>query len=237
LPEVLEPVVEIVAAKKSTALAETENPLLPGLSAKDVQQAIARAGNFPRRTTPHSLAIHPRDEAEPEAQADREEEPAARTPDGPGILYGTWWHEFVQTIPWQEPLPVWLRKFGEARTRCPQPERAAREWELFCNSELARWLAEPGRIIQVEMPFLWQESPQGCIEGVMDLAVYSESDGTWNVIDWKTNRVGETGGQGLVEIYRRQIEAYVRVLREMLAAEVRGSLYLTQTGEWLDGAG
>jgi ATP-dependent exoDNAse (exonuclease V) beta subunit len=84
------------------------------------------------------------------------------------------------------------------------------------------------------MPFLWRETgEQACFEGVMDLAVYTESESAWRVIDWKTNRVGPAGSDDLVEIYRGQIDAYVRALREMLSAEVRGSLYLTQTGEWI----
>ena len=68
----------------------------------------------------------------------------------------------------------------------------------------------------------------------MDLAVYTKSESAWRVIDWKTNRVGLAGSEGLVAIYRGQIDAYVRALRAMLSAEVRGSLYLTQTGEWME---
>jgi ATP-dependent exoDNAse (exonuclease V) beta subunit len=206
---------------------------LPDLSKEDVRQAVERAGRFPRRITPHALAVHARDEAEPEMQVEREDDQPKVAADGPGILYGTWWHEFVQTIPWQKPASAWQRKFVEAQARSPQPERAAREWELFRRSALARWLAEPGRLIQVELPFLWRETGEAaCLEGVMDLAVYTESESAWRVIDWKTNRIGPAGSDGLVEIYRGQIAAYVRALREMLSAEVRGSLYLTQTGEW-----
>ena len=79
----------------------------------------------------------------------------------------------------------------------------------------------------------WHPGAHDGVEGVIDLAVYSESESAWQVIDWKTNRVGTTGSAGLVEIYRGQIQAYVRALREMLSAEVKGSLYLTQTGEWV----
>jgi len=141
----------------------------------------------------------------------------------------------VETIPWRQPAAAWQRKFVEALARSPQPERAAREWELFRGSALARWLAEPGRLIQVEIPFLWrQTSEETCFEGVMDLAVYTAGESAWRVIDWKTNRVGPAGSDGLVGIYRGQIDAYVRALREMLSAEVRGSLYLTRTGEWVE---
>ncbi len=211
---------------------------LPLVSRHDVEQAVARAGRFPRRITPHALAVHAPEaghEAEPEKEMEREDDPAAGVADGPGILYGTWWHEFVQTLPWRQPMAAWDRKFAEARIRSPQPDRADREWDLFRGSALARWLAEPGRLIQVEIPFLWREAVEAaCLEGVMDLAVYSETESAWRVIDWKTNRVGPSGGEGLVTIYRGQIEAYVRALQAMLSTEVRGSLYLTQTGEWVD---
>jgi len=76
----------------------------PDLSREDVRRAVERAGNFPRRITPHALAIHSREEAEPEKQAEQEEDPAMIAAGGPGILYGTWWHEFVQTIPWRRPI-------------------------------------------------------------------------------------------------------------------------------------
>ncbi len=206
---------------------------LPDLSREDVRQAIERACAFPHRITPHALAVHARDETEPEKQMEREEDPGAA--DSPGILYGTWWHEFAQTIPWRQPAAAWQRKFAGARARSPQPERAAREWELFRRSALARWLAEPGRLIHVELPFLWRATgEEACLEGVMDLAVYAAGESAWRVIDWKTNRIGPAGSGGLVEIYRGQIRAYMRALREMLSAEVRGSLYFTQTGEWVE---
>jgi ATP-dependent helicase/nuclease subunit A len=219
---------EPAASRPATAVVS-----LPPLSPKDFRQALVHAADFPRRGTPHALAIHARDEAEPETQAEQVDESPAHAANGPGILYGTWWHEFVQTIPWGQPASNWQQKFVLALTSSPQPERAAREWELLRNSKLASWLAEPGRIIQVEIPFLWLDSGKSCLEGVIDLAVYHERESVWHVIDWKTNRVNTSGSAGLVEIYRGQIEAYTCALRAMLSAEVRGSLYLTQTGEWV----
>ena len=160
---------------------------MPEVSRENLQRAVANAAEFPRRTTPHRLAIHPPVEAEPEARAEQEADvPAANNP---GILYGTWWHEFVETIPWQKPMAVWQKKFAEAQARSPQADRSAREWELFRKSKLAEWLAEPGRLIQVELPFLAHQSDAAVLEGVMDLAVYTESENQWHVIDWKTNHV------------------------------------------------
>ena len=212
LPESTSPLADLPAIESNEVAPISVSLSLPDLSAKDVQEAVEQASRFPRRITPHALAIHSRDEAEPEVAVEQRNRFAAA--DNPGILYGTWWHEFVQTIPWQKPAAAWQQKFAEAQARSPQPERSAREWDLFRRSTLAHWLAEPGRLIQVEIPFLWREpDATACLEGVMDLAVYTESESLWHVIDWKTNRFGPRGSSGLVEIYRGQIDAYVRALR------------------------
>ena len=163
-------------------------PPLPPLSPDDLREAVARANRIPRRITPHALAIHSLSEAEPENEMEREDDrPSA---ENPGIRYGTWWHEFMESIPWSQPRDVWRQKFNAAQTASPQPERSAREWALFCDSELARWLETPGLLIHNELPFLWPENEERCLEGIMDLAIYSPRDETWRVIDWKTNRLG-----------------------------------------------
>jgi ATP-dependent exoDNAse (exonuclease V) beta subunit len=208
-----------------------ETSEMPPLAREAVERAVANAANIPRRVTPHALAVHSPSEAEPEKQAEREEE--AEAPAGPGVLYGTWWHELVETIPWDQPREEWQRKFAVARNRSPDRKRAVREWNLFLDSPLAAWLAEPGRLAQIEWPFLWPEAGGRCLEGVMDLAVYSPRDAAWQVIDWKTNRIGADGGAAIVEIYREQVRTYVEALRRMFESEVTGSLYLTQTGAWI----
>jgi ATP-dependent exoDNAse (exonuclease V) beta subunit len=217
----------LVVEAKATPIIDPASDVTTG----DLQLAIAHAQAIVRRITPHALAVRASAKIEPERPLEREEGlPAA---DSPGLRYGTWWHELVQTIPWRSPLEAWQTRFLEALAGSPQQARARREWEIFCGSPLARWLAAPGRLVQVELPFLWLETAESCLEGVIDLAVYSSDENAWQVIDWKTNRLGEEGATGIVETYREQIRAYVRVLREMLSARVRGSLYLTQTGEWL----
>jgi ATP-dependent exoDNAse (exonuclease V) beta subunit len=214
-------------AEQTHAAADDE---LPEITRETLQRAVASAEAIPRRVTPHLLATHPPPEAEPERETETEDD--AETPSVGGIRYGTWWHEFVQTIPWSQPREEWERLFTTARAQSPDARRAAREWKLFLDSPLAAWLAQPGRLVQVEWPFLQPGVAQGCLEGIMDLAVYSPGEGTWQVIDWKTNRVGQDGSRGVVDIYRGQIRAYVEALRGMLSAEVKGSLYLTQTGAW-----
>jgi ATP-dependent exoDNAse (exonuclease V) beta subunit len=213
-----------------TCASPRDEPPLPRITTADLERAVANASAIPLRVTPHALAVPAREEAEPEAQAEREDD--AQAPPGPGIRYGTWWHELVQTIPWHEPRANWQRQFDAARAEAPDARRAAREWRLFLDSPLAAWLAQPGRLVQVEWPFLYPGSEGRCLEGVMDLAVFSPEESAWQVIDWKTNRIGPDGPAGVVAIYREQIRAYVEALRRLLSAEVKGSLYLTQTGAW-----
>jgi ATP-dependent exoDNAse (exonuclease V) beta subunit len=209
--------------KKPTAPPELIPPY-PPLQLPDFDAALLNARTIPRRVTPHALARHSPPEAEPESIAERDEPQA----DSPAIRYGIWWHETMETLPWPQPRDSWERHLEAALKSAPQPERARKECEILRESELAQWLATPGLIVHRELPFLAPETGR-CVEGVIDLAVYSPADGRWHVIDWKTNRA--TSGE-LVEIYRGQIEAYVDAVRKLLGATVEGGLYLTATGEW-----
>ena len=203
-------------------------PPSPAVFRFDLGRSLARAKDIPRRITPHALAIKPPVESELEPRFEGEE--AAPVALHPGLIYGTWWHEFVQAVPWAESRARWQESFEMAQRQSPQPERSRREWELFLVSRLAAFLAQPNLLVQPEVPFLWAENSEQCLEGVIDLAVRVPEENGWRVIDWKTNSVSE----GLVEMYRGQIEAYVRAMERMLGARARGSLYLTATGEWLD---
>jgi len=213
------------------AMISADEMELPAITPEALRRAVANASAIPRRVTPHELAEHPKGDAEPELEAEQHDDVDVTA--GPGIFYGTWWHELVEAIPWNQPREEWEQIFTHARATSPDPHRAAKEWKLFLSSKLAAWLEQPGRIVQIEWPFLFPGAQGGCLEGVMDLAVFSSGEGTWEVIDWKTNRVGPEGAAGVMAIYRGQIRAYVEALREILQAPVTGSLYLTQTGTWV----
>ena len=212
--------------KRAAAPAPGLVPPNPPLTRDDWEMALTHARAIPHRVTPHELAQHPPLEAEPERAAERDERSSA---DNPAIRYGTWWHKLMEAVPWAEPAD-WDRAFAAALVASPQPDRARREWDIFRASPLARWLATPGLIIHRELPFLWP-TPDRCLEGVMDLAVFSPVDASWRVLDWKTNR---TDRAGLLAIYRGQVEAYVEALKVLLHRPVEGGLYLTATGEWID---
>ena len=226
LPETLAPTTAVIEKPEKLAPALS----ISSLSKKDVARAIKNAQAIPHRRTPHSLAIHPSPESEPEERLEREEDQPGK--DNPGILYGTWWHEFVQSLPWEKPRESWQPYFDEALARSPQKERSIREWKLFLDSSLARRLAEPGILIQREIPFLSLGDRDECLEGIIDLAILAPGAPAWQVIDWKTNR--GSSSEEIVAIYRAQIEAYARALKQILSAEIKGSLYLTSTGQWVD---
>jgi ATP-dependent exoDNAse (exonuclease V) beta subunit len=226
LPESFEPASSAKLVPAS-APAKTVDTIFPPKSRRDVAAAVACAGEIPRRITPHALARHAKADAEPEAETEFEEKPS---PDNPGILYGTWWHEFTEGVPWEKPVEAWQAHFERAVRQAPQPERAAREWELFLSSDLAAHLRKPGLVIHRELPFLRPKDAHECYEGVMDLAIFAPASAAWEVIDWKTNR---SGGEELEEIYRGQLAAYVEALESMVRMPVRGSLYLTASGRWL----
>jgi ATP-dependent exoDNAse (exonuclease V) beta subunit len=223
------PVAPAQAARNRAAEDEASQEVL---TPADVQSARARAQDFARRVTPHALAVTIRDEAEPEAAVEREDPTTAAG--GPGVRYGTWWHEMVQAMPWTEPREAWQVVFERLRKAAPDASRARREWKLFLDSELARHLAIPGTHILAELPFLWRGENGRLLEGVMDLAMREPDGKAWRVIDWKTNRVPARHSTPLVDIYRGQINAYVQALEKILKAPVKGSLYLTRSGEWLD---
>jgi ATP-dependent exoDNAse (exonuclease V) beta subunit len=233
LPEILVPPDKTEAAAPPHRPRQPADKSLPN-SNDEIEAALLRARDIPRRITPHALAVAAREEAEPGRGLDRPDEaPPSPSFASPGILYGTWWHEAVATLPWEKKRAAWQEHFDLAAARSPDPARARREWTLFTASPLAAWLEQPGLIIQREVPFLWPRDDRTCLEGVIDLAVCAPQAGGWRVIDWKTNRLQPATGATLAELYRGQIGAYVQALRAMLGGEVRGSLYLTASGEWL----
>ena len=77
LPETASSPEKLLPASARIHARNRDSVPLPDLSREDVRQAVARAGTFPRRITPHALAVHARDEAEPEKQIEREDDPSA----------------------------------------------------------------------------------------------------------------------------------------------------------------
>ena len=204
--------------------------LLP-CSADPAPAARNRATLFIKRN-PSALAEEARADADPIGHRR-----PATTP-GAGARYGTWWHEFVELLDWRADPTTWDECFEETLPLSPDARQSRFEWtqlrdQLTSDSGIARILRKPGVIAHAEMPFLWAMNDRECLEGIIDLAVFDPADGTWLILDWKTNRPPEPGQPTLPEHYLPQLSAYWRALSKMLGGPVGAGLYATATAEWL----
>ena len=207
-------------------------PVFKPVEPSDWQGARKLAALFPRRILPHALA-HESDEAEPEQERERDPE----WPPGAGEAakrYGLWWHALMEHLDWPNPAS-WPSAFQAALADCPAPDRAAREWTLFTQSEAAKRLAAPGLVIHVEAPLLRPLPDGACEEGFIDLAAFDPAKGSWLVLDWKTNLVGAEELPHLLRFYAPQIREYVEAIRAATASgDVAGGLYSTACGKLLE---
>ena len=200
----------------------------------DLQSALERARNFPRRTLPHSLAKHrPESPDEPEQRLDLEPEGTKPHERNAGLQYGTWWHESVQGLLWAK-KETWNDTMEKMFGRSPDRRRAETEWKMFLKSELAARLSRPDLVIHSEMPFLWRQDAAHCVEGLIDLAVFDPKAGEWLIVDWKTDQIGSADADPLLQRYSPQIKAYLHALGALTGRPVRGTLYSTATGRELD---
>lgn len=200
-------------------------------------RAKRTAADFTRRVTPHSLAKMPSPE-EPEARAEtqRDEDRPELPAQTPATLYGTWWHELMEAIPWLAPEAELHELYHRHVEVSPDPVRSSREWELLVNSDFFRSLRDPDLLHRAEVPLLWKKDERLVVEGVADLAVWNPASKIWRLIDWKTNRLTgsvEEGIANLVEEYEPQIQAYLDAWRAFFPkiSRVEGWLYATQLGQ------
>ncbi|MEM1058872.1 MAG: UvrD-helicase domain-containing protein [Verrucomicrobiota bacterium] len=234
LPSTPEPELRLIG-EKDAAKQVGVRPAKSG----DLPLALARdhAAQFARRVTPHALARLP-DPGDPETRLesapddDRPELPAQT----PATLYGTWWHELMEAMPWQRPEAERDACYHAHLTSSPDPVRSDKEWSLLTASEIWRQLHRPELQVRAEVPFLWNQSEDRVVEGVVDLVIWDEAAQSWLILDWKTNRLpgGEREGlAALREEYAPQLEAYLEAWRSLFpaAASVRGMLYSTQFGQ------
>jgi ATP-dependent helicase/nuclease subunit A len=152
--------------------------------------------------------------------------------------YGTWWHKFVEDLPWKAGEAAWEAGFLTALEASPDPERSRREWALLRaqlqqDGGLGALLTRPDVVVRAELPFLWSMSSSECLEGIMDLAAYDPKTDMWLVLDWKTNRIEPTQHKELLDRYEAQIAAYWKAASALLGKTVQTALYSTNSGAWL----
>ena len=197
--------------------------------------ARTRAAAFLKRN-PSALAEAAQAEADPVAHAAM----AARQTGLPnaGQLYGTWWHEFMELVDWSGDAAGWDVIFRKALESAPDRELAKSEWAqlrtaLTKKLPLRDLLCSPGAVAHAELPFLWAMNERECLDGIIDLAVFDPTRGSWLILDWKTNRTTPAKLPELRTHYLPQLSAYWRAASAMLNAPVIAGIYSTATGQWL----
>jgi ATP-dependent exoDNAse (exonuclease V) beta subunit len=192
----------------------------------DLKPALKVYGSFTRRTLPHQLA-KPRLQYEPEIRAEEITVAPWHERDS-GLEYGFWWHGLMQALDWKNP-ERWDMIFGAHQPGAPDPERAAREWKLFRQNH---WISQLTQLqSRAEVPFLWRESTDSVIEGIVDLVAWNEAEKKWQIIDWKTDRIERGQLERLRDKYAGQISAYTRAWSSMFGEPARGWIYSTHLGE------
>ena len=174
----------------------------------------------------------------PASQEPFKERIAEATGENAATRYGTWWHNFVEDLPWKTGKAAWDAAFLKALEASPDPERSRGEWallreHLLKNEGIASLLTRPDVFIRAEMPFLWSMSAGECLDGIMDLAVYDPKTDVWLILDWKTNRIAPQQHQELLDRYEAQLAAYWKAASVLFGKPVRAALYSTWSGTWL----
>ncbi len=219
------------------AIRTHEQSILPLAPFASSTAAVARerATLFIKRN-PSALAEAALADADPAAYLEMTRRAAAAP--GAGLRYGTWWHEFVEDLDWRADAATWDAVFEKALDRSPDPALSHRQWallrtQLTNGSEFANRITAGGAVAHAEMPFLWAMNERECLEGIIDLAIFDSTAGSWLIVDWKTNRTTPNELAQLSEHYLPQISAYWKALSEMLRAPITTGLYSTAVGAWL----
>ena len=118
-------------------------------------------------------------------------------------------------------------------------DRADFEIKRFAASRAHAEFLHAGAVFLPEAPFSYPRSETEWLEGILDLAVLTDSGEVW-VVDWKTDRrrQGETEAgllARLAEKYGPQLRAYAEVFARGLRRRVgRLLLYSTPLGQTVD---
>jgi len=205
-----------------------------------IDDARRCAARFVHSISPSEFV--PDEEVEPGESTDiwMEVEPELRSPriDSPATRYGVWWHSFIQGVPWSVRADAWQTIFDEAIGTSPEPARSKREWAML-GERISRVSDFPTRftndavIVHAEMPLFWRMHERGCLEGIVDLALFQPAEMSWFILDWKTNRVERHEVDKLRASYRPQVAAYWKAVAEMTRQPVSAAIYSTATGQFV----
>jgi ATP-dependent exoDNAse (exonuclease V) beta subunit len=125
--------------------------------------------------------------------------------------------------------------YQERQPHSPDQARSAAEWKLvralFDDPILMRFASQNTTHAHTEFPFAWSIHRRAALEGVIDLLLIDQAAGQCLLLDWKTNRIAKGKEESLRTLYRPQIAAYWKAIREITRLEVEAGLYSTSTGK------
>lgn len=207
-----------------------------------VDIARQRAASIIRTVAPSQFAPEEGTAGTPSTEEWIEIEPELRPPriDNAATRYGVWWHEFAEQIRWRSEPAEWQRIFDHNVSASPDVARSKREWRLLqeqieSSDGLGR-LLHAACLVRTEMPFFWKidgpgQNGEKCLEGIVDLALFTQKGNEIFILDWKTNRVAADKTDILRKIYRPQMAAYWQAISSLANALVSAAIYSTATGE------
>ncbi|HXM73941.1 MAG TPA: UvrD-helicase domain-containing protein, partial [Chthoniobacterales bacterium] len=221
------------AGEQALGRADVDTPSLARIARKELKQAKERAATFARKFNPSGYDEEMTREAI--EQAPWIHVSPRSSADTPATLYGRWWHDLMQRMAWHDEHS-WKQTFDEQQATSAVPKRSADEWKMFLqfvesDKDFSKLLTRTSSVAHPEMPFLWRIDNSGCLEGIVDLAVFDSSSSNGFILDWKTNRIEPGEIDSLRTRYRPQMAAYWHALGQLTRNQIQAAIYSTATGE------
>ena len=200
---------------------------IEALTSSELKRAAKRASEFVRKITPSAL----------DSQVPSEVRTRSRF-DTPAILYGRWWHKFLQRLDWKGGIDSAQKLFEKELPISPDAKTAVKDWEatrrnLFSDATIARFLARDETLFHAEFPFSWRRNDRSVLEGLIDSIMINRETGRCLLLDWKTNDVSASDVEIFREAYRPQLAAYWKAVTEITCLEVEAGLFSTALGQLL----
>jgi ATP-dependent exoDNAse (exonuclease V) beta subunit len=197
------------------------------LTRGELKRATKRASEFVQKITPSAL--------------DSEVPTDVRTHsrlDGLALLYGRWWHKFLQRLDWTSGIDSAQKLFEKQLPTSPDEKTALKDWNamrrnLFGDATIAGFLASDETLFHAEFPFSWRWNDHTVLEGLIDAVMIDRKAGKCLLLDWKTNAVSAGEIEALQRAYRPQLAAYWKAVMEITGLNVQAGLFSTALGRLL----
>ena len=197
------------------------------LTSSELKRAAKRASEFVRKIIPSALELE--DPADIRKRSRFDTLP---------ILYGRWWHKFLQRLDWKGGIESAQSLFDKELPTSPDSKAAVKDWNatrrnLFRDATIAGFLASAETLFHAEFPFSWRRNDRSVLEGLIDSIMINRKAGRCLLLDWKTNKVSPSDIKIFRETYRPQLAAYWKAVTEITGFEVEAGLFSTVLGHLL----